>query len=247
MLEHQDRKELMQSMMTAHQLRVVRTRLIAPVWHTAFMVLLFLVPFTNWLPLKSWFGVVQRSDVPFIYIMELQLQWIFFVLMWLGLLMRDSKFTELIGKLWKTMADGRRDCGLAVVLLLVDVALALLLSYVFGEFYRTPRHTMPRNLLDLAAILPVMISAGICEEITFRGYLQTQFHRMTGSIWVAIFLQAVIFSLAHGYDQTAAGMFSKFSYGIMTGLLAKWRGSLLPGIVSHSLMDALVALTVVLL
>jgi hypothetical protein len=96
MLEHQDRKELMQSMMTAHQLRVVRTRLIAPVWHTAFMVLLFLVPFTNWLPLKSWFGVVQRSDVPFIYIMELQLQWIFFVLMWLGLLMRDSKFTELI-------------------------------------------------------------------------------------------------------------------------------------------------------
>lgn len=233
-------------MMTDHQPRVVRPRLIAPVWHTAFIALLFLIPFSDWLPVRSWFGSIKRGDVPFFYVMELQLQWLFFVLMWFGLLMRGSKFTELIGKLWKTMADGLRDCGWAVILLLGYIATVSLFS-LLGPFYRTPDHTMPRNLLDLAAILPVMISAGICEEITFRGYLQTQLHRLTGSIWVAIFLQAVMFSLAHGYNQTAAGMLSKFSYGIMTGLLAKWRGSLLPGIVSHSLTDVLAATLAVLL
>jgi len=44
----------MQSMMTDHQLRVVRPRLIAPVWHTAFIALLFLILFADWLALKSW-------------------------------------------------------------------------------------------------------------------------------------------------------------------------------------------------
>jgi uncharacterized protein len=226
---------------------VSRPERVAPVWHTVLMVLLFL-----FLPLLrfytgGWFPVVHRSDVPFLYILALMMQWILFALMWVGLLIRGTELKSLIGRVWKTKRDFLRDGGWALLFFIASVALTLALHFAYGALERTPDRFPPQNMLELLAILPGMISAGICEEIFFRGYLQKQIHSLGGNIWYAILVQAAIFSLAHGYDQTTAGYVDKFLYGAGAGLLANWRKSLLPGIISHSFQDAFVAIAVVVL
>jgi hypothetical protein len=46
----------------------------------------------------------------------------------------------------------------------------------------------------------VSLSAGFCEELVFRGYLQRQFHAATGNVVVAVALQAIVFGLVHTYQ-----------------------------------------------
>jgi membrane protease YdiL (CAAX protease family) len=220
---------------------VSRPQRVAPLWHTVVLVLLLLFPPFMWLPLKAWFPAVHRGDIPFLHIITLQYQWILFLFMWFGLLVRETKFRTLVGTLWKTAQDALRDCGLALLFFVGSMTLVLVLYTLFGAFDRTPDKSLPQNMVELLTILPVMISAGICEETICRGYLQRQIHSLTGSIWVAIVLQAVIFSLAHGYDQTPAGYVDKLLYGVGAGLLANWRKSLLPGILSHSFQDTFAA------
>jgi hypothetical protein len=48
--------------------------------------------------------------------------------------------------------------------------------------------------------LLVSLSAGFCEELVFRGYLQRQFHAATGNVVVAVALQAIVFGLVHTYQ-----------------------------------------------
>src|SRR5215831_3509855 len=218
---------------------------IAPVWHTVLMILLFLLlpllrPYT-----ANWFTVVHRSEVPFLYILSLMMQWILFALMWVGLLIRGTGLSSLIGRVWKTKLDFLRDVRLALLFFVASLALTLALHFAYGSFEQTPPRFLPQNMLELLAILPGMISAGICEETFFRGYLQKQIHSLGGNVWYAIVVQAAIFSLAHGYDQTTAGYVDKFLYGAGAGLLANWRKSLLPGIISHSFQDALGAIALV--
>src|SRR5258708_22199403 len=178
---------------------VSRSERIAPIWHTVVLALLLLVPPYMWLPLKTWFPVIHRSDLPFFHFLTLMYQWILFVFMWLGLLAKGTKFRSLIGKLWKVPKDALRDSGWALLFFVVNMSLALALSFLYGSFYRTPDRSLPENFLELLTILPVMISAGICEEVICRGYLQKQIHSLSGNIWYAILVQSAIFSLAHGY------------------------------------------------
>lgn len=221
---------------------VSRPERIAPIWHTVLIVLLLLFPPYRWLPLKTWFPVVHRGDIPYFHLIELQLQWILFLIMWFGLLVRGTGFRNLIGRTWKSFKDALRDGGLALLFFVINIAVAIALFSLFGAFYKTPDDFLPQNMLELLTILPVMLSAGICEEIICRGYLQKQLHSLTGNIWFAIFLQAMVFSLAHGSDQTLPGYVDKFLYGCLAGLLANWRKSLLPGILSHSFQDSFAAL-----
>lgn len=44
------------------------------------------------------------------------------------------------------------------------------------------------------------LSAGFCEELIFRGYLQRQISDLTDSAVAAVLLQALLFGLAHGYQ-----------------------------------------------
>ena len=89
-------------------------------------------------------------------------------------------------------------------------------------------------------VLYVMLSftAGICEEILFRGYLQRQFAALTKSTAAGLILQGVAFGLAHGY-QGKKYMLIIAVYGCLFGLLVYWRRSLRPGMTAHFVQDTL--------
>lgn len=81
------------------------------------------------------------------------------------------------------------------------------------------------------------LAAGFVEELTFRGYLQRQFASRLG-IALAIPAQAILFGVSHGY-QGVGSMLVITLFGIVFGLMAWARGSLIPGTAAHATVDLL--------
>ncbi|MCL7396962.1 MAG: CPBP family intramembrane metalloprotease [Thaumarchaeota archaeon] len=85
------------------------------------------------------------------------------------------------------------------------------------------------------AITP--LTAGVCEELVWRGYLQTRFKRLLhGKVWAAIALQAILFGLWHGIS-----ILTLFSIviGLACGYAYAKTGRLIPIMISHWLGDTI--------
>ena len=89
----------------------------------------------------------------------------------------------------------------------------------------------------LACIVSAL-SAGVCEETGFRGYMQRPIEKSSGP-GVAIFISSLAFLLLHlTKDWALIGMVPiVFGAGILLGVLARASGTLLFGILGHWLMD----------
>jgi hypothetical protein len=85
------------------------------------------------------------------------------------------------------------------------------------------------------------VSAGICEEFVFRGYLQQQFTRATGRVWAGVLVSALLFGGAHGYEGIA-GMLMITVYGALFSVLAIKRRSLRAGMMAHGWHDSITGL-----
>jgi uncharacterized protein len=96
---------------------------------------------------------------------------------------------------------------------------------------------IPGTKLELAVWFGMSATAGFCEEIIFRGYLQRQFAAITNSMLAGVLISAAVFGAAHGYEGFARMVLIGI-YGLMFGLLAWWRKSLRPGMIAHAWHDA---------
>jgi len=106
---------------------------------------------------------------------------------------------------------------------------------------------------DFTALIPVTgrerllfaavaVSAGICEEIVFRGWLLFTLHSSLGFTGTAlILLAAVLFGLCHLY-QGVTGVIGTTLAGALLCLLYIGTGTLLVPIVLHSLIDLRMAI-----
>ena len=96
----------------------------------------------------------------------------------------------------------------------------------------------PTGVFGIAVWLCLSISAGICEEIVFRGYLQRQLTSVTGKVGIAILLQAIVFGIGHAYQGLSA-VLAIVLHGLFLGILAKHRGNIRAGIIEHAGWDIL--------
>src|SRR6185295_19118344 len=78
---------------------------------------------------------------------------------------------------------------------------------------------LPRDGLEILVWIAVSLTAGFCEEAVFRGYLQKQFHALTGNAAIAVLGQAILFGIAHGY-QGVKNVIVITVLGVLYGLLA---------------------------
>lgn len=213
-------------------------KLIAPLWHTllivAFLVVLS-VAGNRWLsPLLK--GIPHGRELS--YSVTLAIEWFTVFLVWLGVRLRSVRVSELIGGSWPSAMTILRDVGIALLFLLVsNIVLGIISHLLKNTPSEAVRQMVPRGSSQIVFWILLSLSAGICEEITFRGYFQKQFTALTGNVAIAILLQAAIFGGAHGY-QGWKSMIVIAVYGCLFGLLTNWVRNLRPGIMAHFLQDS---------
>jgi uncharacterized protein len=93
----------------------------------------------------------------------------------------------------------------------------------------------PHSALEIALWIAMALSAGICEEVVFCGYLQ-QFSAWTESVSVGTFAQAACFGLVHAY-QAWKNIALIFVLGCVLGVFAVWRKNLRANMIAHALVD----------
>jgi membrane protease YdiL (CAAX protease family) len=97
---------------------------------------------------------------------------------------------------------------------------------------------IPSHRMQWLACIVSALSAGVCEETGFRGYMQRPIERSSGPI-VAIFVSSLAFMLIHlTKDWALIGMVPiVFGAGVLLGVLAHASGTLTFGILGHWFMD----------
>jgi membrane protease YdiL (CAAX protease family) len=98
------------------------------------------------------------------------------------------------------------------------------------------RRMLPKTPTERAVWIVVSITAGVCEEILYRGWLLSLFAATLGSVWLGLLISSIIFGFAHTY-QGRNGILGTGVLGAIFGLLFIFSGSLIPGQVLHVAMD----------
>ena len=225
--------------MTAESNLAARPMLIAPVWHT----ILFIAIFVGLSVVGGFFqhAVKQQPQatsphgnaVPG-YVSVVVFEWLLVLYVRMGVQKRGVRLRDLVGGRWATAKDVVKDIALGAGLWAVWIT--LMNRHVLGEGTNAAQGLLPQGILESVAWLPVALSAGFCEELAFRGYLQKQFHALTGSAVWAVLIQAIVFGIGHLYE--GVGQVARIIlFGVLFGLLAVWRKSLRPGMITHAWSD----------
>ncbi len=94
---------------------------------------------------------------------------------------------------------------------------------------------VPHTERELTVFSLLSVTAGVCEEILYRGYLVWLLAALSGT-WAAVFGSTVVFTLAHLY-QGPKGMVRVFAVGLVMAALYLFTGSLLAPILLHAVID----------
>ena len=170
------------------------------------------------------------------------MQWLWVYFIYKGMQEYGHSILEFFGLKSFTPSKLISDCAYAAL------AFALIYAFDIGVHNLLPDHASDSNnpllasklngVFDIAVWICVSMSAGICEEIVFRGYLQRQLTLMTGNVGITIVAQAVLFGIGHAYEGVSA-VLAIVLHGLFLGILAKWRGNIRAGIVEHAGWDIL--------
>jgi uncharacterized protein len=210
---------------------------VAPVWHTA-IVLLLLLGFSFVGAHLDLPGTIRAHGRVPSYLVVIVMEWATVAFIWWGLSRRAIPVSDLVGGSWARPVQFLRDLAIALAFILIfGVAVVQGLAYLLKVTPpETVRAVLPETRSEMIVWVLMSLTAGFCEELIFRGYLQRQFSALTHSLGGGILLQSVVFGLGHGYQGWKL-MVVIAIYGAFFGLLAHWRRSLRPGMLAHALQD----------
>ena len=171
------------------------------------------------------------------YLTVMAFEWAMVAFIWYGVSRRGVRIADLVGGRWTGPLAILRDLGIAISFLIVS----LLVLNLIGHLLKAAPNQAVRNLLphgptETVLYLMLAMTAGFCEELIFRGYLQRQFSAWTHSAIGGIVLQGVGFGVAHGYQGWKYVVIIAV-FGTLFGLLAQWRRTLSPGMIAHFVQD----------
>jgi len=175
--------------------------------------------------------------------MQLCQRTIFFELLMLALVLvgvrlHGSSLASVLGKRWRSMVEVLRDAGIGVAFLFASTMLGSVLAGHAGGQDRSVLSMLPQSGLEVGMWIIVSLTAGVCEEAIYRGYLQRQFTALTKNVPLGIVLSACMFGIAHAYQGFGRAM-QIVLQGVMSGILAHWRKSVRPGMFAHAIQDIL--------
>ena len=94
----------------------------------------------------------------------------------------------------------------------------------------------PRTPAEFRTFMVLSVTAGVCEEFLFRGFLIAVLAAFI-PVWLGVVVSAACFGIAHSY-QGGKAVVSIGMLGVVMGLLYVWAGSLLPVVLLHVALDA---------
>ena len=213
--------------------------LIAPTWHT----IVFIAIFVGISVVGGFFQHAVKQHPPAVvpsdnavprYISVVVFEWLLVLYVRMGVHKRGVRLRDIVGGRWATPTDVMRDFALGAGLWAVWIG--LMNPHILGAGTNTAQGLLPQGTFESVAWIPLALSAGFCEELAFRGYLQKQFQAITGSAGWAVFIQAIVFGVGHLYE--GVGPVGRITlFGVLFGLFAVWRKSLRPGMIAHAWAD----------
>jgi membrane protease YdiL (CAAX protease family) len=182
------------------------------------------------------------------YAVTLLFEWLLFLFVVAGVRRSGASVLIVLGDRWHSVLEVVRDIGIAAAFWLVSAILLWILGWLLRvtALGRNMQFILPLGAVELTLWIALSLTAGICEETIFRGYLQRQFMALTKSAPAGILLSAVAFGAAHAY-QGFRMMILIGLYGAMFGILAHWRGTVRPGMIAHAWNDSLNGVLAVLM
>jgi uncharacterized protein len=215
--------------------------LIAPIWHTIVLLAVFAaLTILGWQAQRSARIHPANPALP-PRLLPLQIQaivfeWVMLAWVWFGVRRKGVRVRELVGGRWPTVKSVLMDVLLGAGLWVLWIGISRIENSSLGHNQTPDAIPYQVGLVENVLAVGVAISAGICEEIIFRGYLQKQFRALSGSAVVAVLLQAIVFGMSHVYQGVRLASMVVI-YGALFGVLALWRRSLRPGIIAHTWSD----------
>ncbi len=95
---------------------------------------------------------------------------------------------------------------------------------------------MPASRAEWPGFASLALTAGICEELLFRGFLTWYLAHFLGAFWQVVLLQAATFGLAHAY-QGPRGILATGFVGLFMALVVWVTGSIWAAMALHALID----------
>jgi membrane protease YdiL (CAAX protease family) len=224
-----------------------RTLLLAPPWHTILVYGFFFTlggsPRTLVNLIKPLFTVLPKN-LSTAYLVVIAIQWLLFGFVRWGLTLTHHRLVDILGEKWQRWKEIHVDILLGIgcgILLFVMAAIVFQFAPTSAKI-----DTKPMTPNEAALSIAEVLCAGYVEEVIFRGYFLRQVAAYSGNVAVGFFVQAVLFSLAHGFNQSWPEIINKFLFGAVLGWVAIERKSLLPSMIAHCGLNLSVALFAVL-
>lgn len=98
------------------------------------------------------------------------------------------------------------------------------------------RKMFPVNRTQRSVFIVVALTAGVCEEFLYRGWLLNLTGAALGSLWAGVLVSSIVFGLAHAY-QGRTGIVSSGVLGVVFCGIFLFSGSLIPGQLLHTIID----------
>jgi membrane protease YdiL (CAAX protease family) len=170
-------------------------------------------------------------------------EWLLLALVVAGMRRSGTPIAAILGDRWNSGLQVLRDAGIAAAFWAMSIMVLGALGFLLrvNSQARSLRFMYPQGRAELACWIALSVTAGFCEEIIFRGYLQRQLIAFTGSARSGILLSAVFFGAGHAY-QGFRRVLLLVVFGAGFGILARWRKNLRPGMLAHAWQDTLFGL-----
>ena len=210
-----------------------RPNLIAPGWHT-WCLLVLLAILAGLLEYLRFGSATPKLSYPLLFCIVMTFEWTMFAfIIWKS----NASFEAYLAGVLRTPRSLLLDIPVALLLSAISVLVSLAAVRVLGSAgWPSLEGMRPHNNLEIAVWIAGSLTAGICEETIFRGYLQQQFSAWAGRKTIGVCGQAVLFGVCHFY-QGWKNMVLISVIGSIYGAFAVSRKGLRANMIAHAAMD----------
>jgi membrane protease YdiL (CAAX protease family) len=213
-------------------------RLVASPWHTVVVLAVIGALALRGGLRAGQMRTIVNPDRIALYERTIMFEWLVLGLVLVGVWLGGSSLLTVLGNRWRSARQFLRDVGIGLLFLIASIMVTSIVGSHGGAGDKSTQFLLPQGGMEMALWVVLSITAGICEEAVYRGYLQKQFVALTKSVPGGIVLSALAFGAAHSYQGFAKASLIGVM-GAMGGTLAYWCGSVRPGMIAHAVQDVL--------